>query len=118
MPTLPEESTNKASVVPVATLKSEEAEEPSEKTSKRAEGVEVPMPIRPVERIRILSAPAVPKIISPVEVAVRVSADSMVRAPDEVFQREAAAPVRFKALSAVISVEFIVMVPPKVPVAA
>ena len=84
------------------------------------------MPISPVERMRILSEPAVVKIMAWDELAVRVLllemrvvlADWMVRVEvvPVVCQVEAAAPVRFKLLVAEIVSVFMTMVPPMVVV--
>ena len=65
-----------------------------------------------------LSVPATAKMTSPVEEAIRALADCRVKLPEVVFQREAAAPVRLRAPEPVMSVEFKVMVPPIVAVAA
>ena len=87
-------------------------------TSKASVGPEMPMPNLPVVVSRIFSEPAVPKIIAPVELAVKVSADCKVKAPDVVFQVEAAAAVRFKLLVAVMLLVLITIVFPIVAVAA
>ena len=114
MPTLPEDKTLNM-LVEVATLNNVEA-------------VEEPMTTLPVLRILILSVAAVVRMISPVEEAVKVLAEDMtveladwmvkVEAVPVVFQKEAAAPVRFKAPAEVMSVEFKVRVVPMVAVAA
>ena len=112
MPTVPAEVTLKI-LVEVATLN-------------KVEAVELPMAILPVERMRILSVPAVVRIISPVELAVKVLAEDIkvvlaelmvkVEVVPVVCQVEAATPVRLRPVSEVMLAEPMVIVLPMVVV--
>ena len=81
-------------------------------------GVEVPMPtLLLVEATLMISFPPAAKIMSSVEVTVKAAADCNVRAPADVCQVEAAAPMMFKVEVAVMEAVPMVMVPPIVVVA-
>ena len=108
MPTLPAPSTNKATVVPVATLKSEEAEAPPEKTSKSEAGVVVPIPTLPPIKVEV---PQTPKKVAGVVVP-------MPTYPNGFKISEPAVVVKVVVAFPEIVFELMVKVPPKVPVAA
>ncbi len=88
----------------------------------------MPIPTLPSVVSRIFSEPAVPKIMAPVELAVKVLAEDIrvvladwivkLELVPVVCQVEAAAPVKFKLLVAVMLLVLITMVLPMVVVAA